>query len=92
MSYEIQYTADAEKDVARHRKSGNKKLLLKINALLDELREHPEVGTGKPELLKYYDIPIWSCRISAEHRLVYRIQNDIVTVLILATYGHYGDK
>lgn len=89
MIYEIQYTPVAEKDLERHRKSGNKKLLEKLDALINELRTHPTTGTGKPEQLKYYRMPTWSRRISKEHRLVYSIENDIVTVLILSAYGHY---
>ena len=92
MSYDIQYTGEAEKDFERHRKSGNKKLLQKIDALLNELREHPRTGTGKPEQLKHYEVPTWSRRISREHRLVYRIQNEVVIVLVLSAYGHYDDK
>lgn len=92
MSYDIQYTGDADRDLERHRKSENKKLLQKIDALLTELREHPKTGTGRPELLKHYEIPTWSRRISGEHRLVYRIQDEVITVLVLSAYGHYGDK
>ncbi len=92
MRYEIQYTDEAERDFERHRKSGNKKLLQKIDALLAELREHPKIGTGKPEQLKHYKVPTWSRRISGEHRLVYRIQNEVVIVLVLSAYGHYDDK
>lgn len=90
MNYDIQYTGNAEKDLERHRKSGNKKLLEKIDALLSELRDHPKTGTGRPEQLKHYEIPTWSCRISGEHRLVYRIQDEVVTVLVLSAYEHYG--
>lgn len=92
MSYEIQYTAHAEKDLGRHKKSGNKKILKKINTLLNELREHPKTGTGKPEQLKHYEIPTWSRRISGEHRLVYHIQDEVITVLVLSAYGHYNNK
>lgn len=92
MSFEIQYTDDAENDLEKHRKSGNKKLLKKIDELLDELRKHPKTGTGKPEQLKHYETPTWSRRISGEHRLVYRIQDEVITVLILSAFGHYGDK
>ena len=92
MSYAIQYTGIAEKDLERHRKSGNKKVLQKIDGLLNELREHPETGTGKPEQLKHYHIPTWSRKISGEHRLVYRIQHEVITVLVLSAYGHYDDK
>lgn len=47
MSYDIQYIRDAEKDLEKH-----KKALQKIDALLNELREHPKTGTEKPEQLE----------------------------------------
>ncbi len=53
MSYSIELTIDAEKDIEKFKKSGDKKVLLKIDKLLDELRAHPKSGTGKPEQLKY---------------------------------------
>ena len=66
------------------------KLLKKLNTLLNELREHPETGTGKPERLKYIDK--WSRRINDKHRLIYEIFDQIVTVVIVQAYGHYDDK
>ena len=54
-----------------------------------ELQEHPRTGTGQIEQLKYYEEETWSRRINKEHRLVYRIYDDIVEVLVLSTYGHY---
>ena len=48
MSYTIELTIDAIKDIEKIKKSGDKKVLLKIDKLLDELREHPKTGTGKP--------------------------------------------
>ncbi|SEK76556.1 Txe/YoeB family addiction module toxin [Parapedobacter koreensis] len=92
MSYSIELTPDAESDIEKHKKSGDKKILLKIDKLLNELRDHPTFGTGKPEQLKHYDFPTWSRRISDKHRLVYRIQEDKVIVLILSFWGHYGNK
>ena len=92
MSFEIEYTPEAETDIEKHKKSGDKKVLLKINELLDELREHPTEGTGKPEKLKHYKTPTWSRRISGKHRLVYRIEEGRVIVLVLSFWGHYGDK
>ena len=61
-------------------------------SLLDELEKHPETGTGKPEQLKYFDVPTWSRRISDKHRLVYQIKEKIVTILVLSAWGHYNDK
>jgi toxin YoeB len=50
--YEIEYKEQFIKDVQAHKKSGNKSLLIKINNLIDELREHPTTGTGSPWPLK----------------------------------------
>ncbi|UQB68576.1 Txe/YoeB family addiction module toxin [Epilithonimonas zeae] len=92
MSYEIELTDDAHSDIQKHKKAGDKKTLLKINKLLDELREHPTSGTGKPEKLKHYKIETWSRRISDKHRLIYRIQDEKIIVLVLSFWGHYNDK
>jgi toxin YoeB len=92
MSYSIELTIEAISDIKKFRKSGDKKALIKIDKLLDELRDHPTTGTGRPELLKYYDIPTWSRRINDKHRLIYRIEDDKVIVIILSFWGHYGDK
>ena len=61
----------------------------KLKSLLVELQEHPRTGTGQVEQLKHYEEETWSRRINKEHRLVYRIHDDIVEVLVLSTYGHY---
>lgn len=92
MNYSIELTLDAENDIEKLKKSGDKKVLIKIDKLLNELREHPTSGIGKPEQLKYYEIPTWSRRITDKHRLVYRIQEDKILVLVLSFWGHYEDK
>ena len=92
MSFSIELTLEAELDIEKFKKSGDKKSLVKIDKLLNELREHPTTGTGKSEKLKYYDIPTWSRRINDKHRLIYRIQEDKIIVLVLSFWGHYGNK
>ena len=92
MSYLLELTELAYADIEKHKKSGDKKLLNKIDKLFDELREHPTTGSGKPEKLKHYTVPTWSRRISDKHRLVYRIEEEKVIVLILSLRGHYDDK
>lgn len=89
IEYELEFTQQALDDIERHRKSGNKPLLKKLNNLLLELKEHPETGTGQVEKLKHYEEETWSRRINDEHRLVYRIKEDVVIVLVLSVYGHY---
>jgi toxin YoeB len=60
MNFDLEITPIAESDIIRHKKSGNKKVLNKINILLDELRESPYSGTGIPKQLKHYYYPTWS--------------------------------
>ncbi|MCD7933287.1 MAG: Txe/YoeB family addiction module toxin [Tannerellaceae bacterium] len=60
--------------------------------LLEELKLHPLTGTGKPELLKHQYKGCFSRRITQRHRLIYSIEEETITVLILSAYGHYGDK
>lgn len=92
MIYEVVLTEKAKEGVRKIEKSGDKQSFQKLLSLLEELESHPSSGTGKPELLKYYDTPTWSRRISEKHRLVYRIEEKVVTVLVLSTWGHYGDR
>ena len=84
IEYELEFTQDALDDIQR-----NKPLLKKLEKLLGELKQHPTTGTGQIELLKHYKEETWSRRINDEHRLVYRIKDEVVTVLVLSVYGHY---
>ena len=89
MSYQIVLKKSAQKHIAAHKRSGNETLCRKIEDLLLELAEHPREGTGKPEMLKGDLTGYWSRRISREHRLVYSIEDEIVTVTIISAKGHY---
>ena len=92
MSYDLDFTDEALLDIERHKKSGDKAVLRKIEKLLNELKEHPRTGTGQPELLKHNLAGYYSRRINRKHRLVYEIKDEVVTVLILSAHSHYGDK
>lgn len=61
----------------------------KQSKLLEEIQEHPRSGTGQVEPLKGHDGNVYSRRITREHRLVYRVYDDVVEVLILSVFGHY---
>ena len=89
MSYIIKYTDDANEDIERLKKGGNKQVLKKLRDLLLEIEEHPRTGTGRVEQLKHFKEETWSRRINGEHRLVYSINDDVVEVLLLSAYGHY---
>ena len=86
--YSIVFTEDAKKDL----KELNKKApqaVSKLSKLLEEVRKHPRTGTGQVEQLKGYDGSVYSRRITKEHRLVYKIYDEVVEVLVLSTFGHY---
>lgn len=82
----------AKKDFLDIRKSGDKASIRKIGQIIDELYIHPETGTGKPERLKFELAGYWSRRINRKDRLVYFIENEIITVTVVSAVGHYGDK
>ncbi|MCL2595645.1 MAG: Txe/YoeB family addiction module toxin [Promicromonosporaceae bacterium] len=65
----------------------DRKLLARINRLIDETRRDPFGGIGKPKPLKYGAEGAWSKRINDEHRLVYLIDND--DLIILQARYHY---
>ncbi len=89
IEYELEFTQEALDDIKKHKKNGNKPLLKKLEKLLLELKQHPFTGTGQVEMLKHYQEETWSRRINNEHRLVYRIKDDVIIVLVLSAYGHY---
>ncbi len=58
----------------------DKKTVLKINTLIKECQRTPFNGTGKPEPLKQNYTGFWSRRITGEHRLVYKADDDILFI------------
>lgn len=65
----------------------DKKVLKKINLLIEDTLRHPTEGIGKPEALKNDLTGFWSRRITSEHRLVYVF--DEASVTIFQCKGHY---
>lgn len=58
----------------------DKKVLHKINSLIKECQRAPFEGTGKPEPLRHNLSGFWSRRITGEHRLVYKAENNILYI------------
>ena len=92
MSYTLEFTETALADIEKHKKSGDTAVLKKIEKLLDELMEHPTTGTGQPEMLKHELAGLYSRRINKKHRLVYSIDEQVITVHVLSAWSHYGNK
>lgn len=56
--------------------------LKRINLLIKAIQRDPFDGVGKPEPLKHNLSGFWSRRITAEHRLVYGIEEGEVQILM----------
>lgn len=94
--YTIIFSQNAQEDLVKISKKGDKSQKAKIERLIGELSLHPTTGSGKPEQLKGKLSGLWSSRINGKDRLVYEIRDEIrdevVEVHILSCLSHYGDK
>ena len=58
----------------------NPKVREKINSLIADIEQHPHAGLGKPEPLKGDLSGYWSRRITKEHRLVYKVEKNVLSI------------
>jgi toxin YoeB len=66
----------------------DRRVLRRINALIQDVCRNGNEGIGKPEPLRYDFAGYWSRRITDEHRLVYKVTE--TEVRIAACRYHYG--
>ncbi|MBF4518921.1 Txe/YoeB family addiction module toxin [Flavobacterium sp. ANB] len=90
--FRIEVTAEAQTHISKHLKSGNQSSIKKIAKILEELAENPFEGVGKPEALKHELSGLWSREINKKDRLLYRVKEEIVTVVVISAMGHYSDR
>jgi toxin YoeB len=90
--YTVTFSGRADKDLQYWQKTGDKSILRKIEKIVDELTEHPTTGIGNAERLKGDLSGYWSSRLNRKDRVVYKIEDAIVTVYVLSLRGHYGDS
>ena len=65
----------------------DKKILKRINVLIEEMKRTPFEGRGKPEPLKGNLSGYWSRRIDDVNRIVYFEENHMMYVI--SCRGHY---
>ena len=82
----ISWSDDAWEDYL-HRQKNDKKIIKRINQLIQSAQRTPAEGIGKPEPLKHQHSGYWSRRINQEHRLVYKYANE--TLFIIQCRYHY---
>lgn len=82
----IELKPQAKQDILFFKRS-NKLILDRIKLLLLDIEKSPYQGIGKPEPLKYELQVLWSRRITREHRIVYKVEQD--TIQIIQCRYHY---
>lgn len=83
----IQFESSAYQDYIDWAKT-NEDIFDKINKLIVDIDRNVFKGLGKPEPLKGNYKGYWSRRITGEHRLIYKIEKDII--YICSCHGHYS--
>ena len=68
--------------------TSDKKIFRKIAELVAESRRTPFKGKGKPEPLKGNLKGCWSRRITQEHRLVYKVEDELI--IVVSCRFHYS--
>ena len=82
----VTFYPDAFKDYIKWKET-NEEIFDKINTLiLDSLRD-PFKGLGKPEPLKGNWKGYCSRRITGEHRLIYKVDQE--HIIVVSCHGHY---
>ena len=66
------------------------KTFKRISVLIKEIIRTPFTGIGKPEPLRSNLAGFWSRRITGKHRLVYKVEQDLL--IIASCKSHYDDK
>ncbi|MCL4137433.1 UNVERIFIED_CONTAM: hypothetical protein GTU68_064374 [Idotea baltica] len=87
--YPIHFNPKIKQDIPKLKKE-NPKYVARFLELILDIFNDPFKGIGKPEPLKGDLSGWWSRKISAKHRLIYKIKDN--NLLIASCYGHYGDK
>ncbi len=67
--------------------NNDRKIVERINKLIQEVRREPFSGLGKPEPLKHALSGFWSRRITDQDRMVYRVEAD--ALLLAQLRYHY---
>lgn len=76
------FAAEAWEDYLYWQKQ-DKRMAERINKLIRDVQRDPFSGVGKPEPLKHALSGFWSRRSTDEHRMVYRVANDALEIVLL---------
>ena len=87
--YSIQFKKLALKEVQKI--SNNSKLMSKLRTILDDIIADPYSPNFKFERLKHNLQGYCSKRLTQKDRVIYEVNDSVVTVTVLSVLGHYDD-
>jgi toxin YoeB len=89
--YKIALSDRAIIHLSEWKKSGQVIAIRRIERIFIELSNTPFSGIGSPEPLKYNLTECWSRQIDKKNRIIYQVDEEVVTVFVVTVKGHYGD-
>ena len=88
MSYILRFMPEAEEHL-RFWQKNDKKTLKRILSLLENMKETPYTGLGKPEPLRFDWSGMYSRRIDKKNRIVYEVNEGEGRIYIYRLRDHY---
>jgi len=89
--YVVKFDPQVEKTISKWKKS-NPTLHKKLIKIVVAIAENPRQGLGHPEPLVGGEGVVYARRITAHDRIIYRIYDNEIYVLVVDLEGHYNDK
>ena len=77
---EVIFSPHALDDLNYWKQKHDNKTLLRVRLLIEHIQKDPFKGIGKPEPLKYNFAGMWSRRITQEHRIIYEVSDNVITI------------
>jgi toxin YoeB len=87
MKYAINLDKTAQKHLNKIRE--NKKLLKRALEIIDNISQNPYSPEFKFEKLKYNLAGFCSKRLDAKNRIIYRVVENEVVIIVVSFLGHY---
>lgn len=89
--YAIKFDSAVDKVIAKWKKS-NPIMFKKLKKVLKSIANDPRKGIGKPEAMIGGRDMVYSRHITAHDRIIYKIYDMEVYVIVVDVEGHYDDK
>jgi len=90
--YSVIIESSAKSEIISHYKFGDKANIKKSEKILQERIENPYSGFGNPEAHKHNLLGFCSRKMNQKDRLIYKVEDDVVTVFVISAMGNYGSK